>query len=670
MKYRTFKKTYVEGSGPFNAPLLWIGEAPGKTEEARREPFVGYTGKIVRDMLNEAGLDPAQVRFDNAIPYNVYIPSNPAARRRLIHDHKDHLDTSLSMSQAKVVVACGAVALERLIGSRDITAEAGTVNPMRWRDLHPAHRTPDAQVYLIPCIHPASIMRTKIWGDMLFIRRIVERAVAYATEAEGYAPTTPRVWVDPGPDVVRAHLEKTPLVVLDTEFDPSTNIPFMIGFTTPRLMHHEDGPTIISLQKPLERYTHVLSECLRRPTLTKVAHHINAEIGSFLAAGIDCDATNWDDTLILFATLYPDISHSLSTMTRFYLNDVQNWKTMAHDDPAYNALDVLYTYDCHAHLLTELEHADMMDLVRQEIRPASVLCWALEARGLPVDPEVQKSMDASLGAEQDALRLEVIQEVSDLFALRLEQPTTEIEEIETRLDRYRSEQHVPFCCPVHPDYNGTRRKRFAASDACRCQEIYDHSSAIEVRNAYASLQKDRTRLRGKVKRWKTTGFDPGNNDHVRWLLYDPDALGLPVQRNKETRKPTADANAIQRLLALKSTQDKPGVPDLLRKIKRIQHIAKTRSTFLFPPVDDDHIAHPPYRMVLGTGRPASGDDPDTSDRKASPFAFNALNIPKDCRVIYIAHPPPPPPPRTSWYKGASAASDPGTTATGRTHDKR
>src|SRR5437867_1670649 len=46
------KLIYVPSEGPSNASIVIVGEAPGETEEAMRRPFVGRSGKLVREIID------------------------------------------------------------------------------------------------------------------------------------------------------------------------------------------------------------------------------------------------------------------------------------------------------------------------------------------------------------------------------------------------------------------------------------------------------------------------------------------------------------------------------------------------------------------------------------------------------------------------------------------
>jgi len=47
----------VKPTGPSNAKIAIVGEAPGKEEDRSGRPFVGGAGRILNVMLSEAGID-------------------------------------------------------------------------------------------------------------------------------------------------------------------------------------------------------------------------------------------------------------------------------------------------------------------------------------------------------------------------------------------------------------------------------------------------------------------------------------------------------------------------------------------------------------------------------------------------------------------------------------
>ena len=219
LPFKSIKRKYVEGSGPFDARLLWVGEAPGRHEEERGEPFIGYTGRVIRRGIRDNGLsDTYDVRWDNALPYNMTIPREGARRRQLIDRFKSHLDSSLMRTKYDILVACGEIALQRLYGITGIKKEHGGVIPVQRTTFHPAAHPGDA--LLIPILHPAGIMRTKIWAEMLSVQRVIRRITEYACGERIFEQFDPPINYDPPPyeldiilagasEVVRTEVVKT-----------------------------------------------------------------------------------------------------------------------------------------------------------------------------------------------------------------------------------------------------------------------------------------------------------------------------------------------------------------------------------------------------------------------------------------------------------------------------
>ncbi len=61
------RTTIVFGVGDPHARVVLIGEAPGKNEDLKGEPFVGAAGQLLNELLAEAGLDRADVYIANVL---------------------------------------------------------------------------------------------------------------------------------------------------------------------------------------------------------------------------------------------------------------------------------------------------------------------------------------------------------------------------------------------------------------------------------------------------------------------------------------------------------------------------------------------------------------------------------------------------------------------------
>jgi DNA polymerase len=59
----------VRGDGPLNAPVLIVGEAPGEQEVKQGRPFVGPSGRLLDELLDERGLPRWMCWVTNVVCY-------------------------------------------------------------------------------------------------------------------------------------------------------------------------------------------------------------------------------------------------------------------------------------------------------------------------------------------------------------------------------------------------------------------------------------------------------------------------------------------------------------------------------------------------------------------------------------------------------------------------
>lgn len=614
----------VPGRGPFDAHLALVGEAPGKTEEKRGEPFVGETGRRTFGALDRYGFSRADVRVMNVCEYNIKPPTNLDARAAFVAKHRGEMDDQLAKMDPRVIIACGGLALQALTGRTNIRENWGAVILDRKR-----------RCIVVPTIHPAAVMRTKIQAEKLLVEKALERACLYANGTYRYKPATQKINLNPDASSVNSLLNRSHEIVLDTEFNHKKRDTYLLGFTTDVM--NRDEVIIITREALNGAYKAVLRKHLLRRDLLKVAHHHFADVESLSWWGLDvCEP--FFDTMTGFATLYPDLPVGLSHVARYYLDDIDQWKTMEHTDIRYLGKDVSYTARSLDLMREEITDAGMWELIENEVVPTLPLLYGLQERGLQCDVEALRKVKGEVQAERIELLANIKSSVDGVFAKRREAEERRVAKNEAEIATIH--RLAPRAgCQVHKDYNGLRKKRWAKSEQCTCQVSYDFAIAGRLREAIAVLRKANTSAKGKVKRWMD-GFDPGNNDHVRWVLYDKRGFGLPPQKDYKTKRITVDATAVAKLISLKSVQRKTGVVEILGKIKRVQHLEKLDSTFYNPRLTGHGIVKVQYRMHgAGSGRPASGDDAYLHEKGSGRYKYNALNIPHKCRTIFVPHRP-------------------------------
>jgi DNA polymerase len=123
----------VNGVGPDDAALLFVGEAPGQHEDEQGEPFVGRSGDVLDDALAEAGVLREEVRITNCVRCRP--PENRDPHSEELENCRDYLEEEIDRVDPAVVVTLGKVPAEHLLDrSVAVTKEAGSVADARIAD--------------------------------------------------------------------------------------------------------------------------------------------------------------------------------------------------------------------------------------------------------------------------------------------------------------------------------------------------------------------------------------------------------------------------------------------------------------------------------------------------------------------------------------------------------
>jgi len=116
----------VNGVGPAEADLLFVGEAPGANEDEQGKPFVGRSGDVLDETLRDVGLDRGDVRITNCVRCRP--PDNRDPRTDELTNCRNYLDAEIDRVAPELVITLGKVPAQHLLG-RDVavTGEAGDV---------------------------------------------------------------------------------------------------------------------------------------------------------------------------------------------------------------------------------------------------------------------------------------------------------------------------------------------------------------------------------------------------------------------------------------------------------------------------------------------------------------------------------------------------------------
>ncbi|HWH29550.1 MAG TPA: uracil-DNA glycosylase [Mycobacteriales bacterium] len=162
------RSSVVVGDTPPGARLLLVGEAPGAEEDRTGRPFVGASGRLLDQLLQEAGGSRADVAVLNTLkcrpPGNR--PPKPLESARC----RGWTERQLALTAPSLVVALGLSATRWFLGPTALGAVRGRVHEVDLR--HGAVR-------VLPTYHPSAAIRFGPRGEP---RRLLRADLAAALE--------------------------------------------------------------------------------------------------------------------------------------------------------------------------------------------------------------------------------------------------------------------------------------------------------------------------------------------------------------------------------------------------------------------------------------------------------------------------------------------------------
>ncbi len=108
------RKTVVFGAGNADAELMFIGEAPGASEDEQGVPFVGRAGKLLQTLLEEIGLSRTDVFIANTLKCRP--PGNRDPQPIEIQNCQEYLLRQVELIQPTVICTLGNFSTKLLRG--------------------------------------------------------------------------------------------------------------------------------------------------------------------------------------------------------------------------------------------------------------------------------------------------------------------------------------------------------------------------------------------------------------------------------------------------------------------------------------------------------------------------------------------------------------------------
>lgn len=150
--YRDATQT-VFGEGKAHARIMLVGETPGDAEDKHGKPFVGPAGRLLRELMKEAGLDTTDTYLTNAVKHFRY---EMRGKRRLhqkprwreIVACQPWLQAEVTVIGPELIVCLGATAAQSILGKNfRITQDRGKLIASDWAR------------WVLATWHPSAVLR-------------------------------------------------------------------------------------------------------------------------------------------------------------------------------------------------------------------------------------------------------------------------------------------------------------------------------------------------------------------------------------------------------------------------------------------------------------------------------------------------------------------------------
>ena len=142
-------KNLVFSDGNKDSKVMIIGEAPGRTEDKLKKPFVGRAGKLLDSLLETVNLDRTTVYITNVVNYRPDKNRKPTSKE--INQFKKLLFKHIKIISPKCILLLGATAAAAVLN------HIGPLSEVRgkWKSI----KIVNSYFNILTTFHPAFLLR-------------------------------------------------------------------------------------------------------------------------------------------------------------------------------------------------------------------------------------------------------------------------------------------------------------------------------------------------------------------------------------------------------------------------------------------------------------------------------------------------------------------------------
>ena len=163
-QYRTSHHYYpVIGEGSHTAQLMFIGEAPGRTEAETGRPFVGPAGRVLEELLESVGMTRAEVYIANILKDRP--PENRDPLPEEITLYAPFLDRQIEIIQPKIIATLGRYSLAYIMRRFELDLNLQPISYLHGKSFRAQSSYGDISIVCL--YHPAVVVYNNRMKDTL-----------------------------------------------------------------------------------------------------------------------------------------------------------------------------------------------------------------------------------------------------------------------------------------------------------------------------------------------------------------------------------------------------------------------------------------------------------------------------------------------------------------------
>lgn len=147
----------VPGDGNPEADIVFIGEAPGRSEDKLGRPFVGAAGKFLDEMLELINMKRKEVYITNIVKYRPPNNRDPLPEEK--SDCREWLLEELKIISPKLIIFLGRHAMNNFFPNLQISLTHGKLLIKSFRGM--------CTKYFFPLYHPAAALYDSSMREVL-----------------------------------------------------------------------------------------------------------------------------------------------------------------------------------------------------------------------------------------------------------------------------------------------------------------------------------------------------------------------------------------------------------------------------------------------------------------------------------------------------------------------